>query len=96
MNLANLFNVATLTAAVNKLPAVPGKVGAMGLFQEKGITTTTVVIDQQEGRLILVPNASRNADPQPAKGSSRSRRGDFRQRAAALLFRRQHPDHQHI
>ena len=29
-------------------------------------------------------------------GSSRSRRGDFRQRAAALLFRRQHPDHQHI
>lgn len=74
MNLANLFNVATLTAAVNKLPAVPGKVGAMGLFQETGITTTTVVIDQQEGRLILVPNASRNADPQPAKGSSRSRR----------------------
>jgi hypothetical protein len=46
----------------------------MGLFQERGITVTTVIIDEQEGRLILVPNTSRNADPQPAKGSSRRRR----------------------
>ena len=62
MNLADLFNVTTLTAAVNKLPAMPGKVGAMGLFDEKGIATTTVTIDEQEGRLILVPNASRNVE----------------------------------
>jgi len=74
MNLADLFNVATLTAAVNKLPAVPGKVGAMGLFQEKGVATTAVVIDEQEGRLVLVPNTSRTADPAPAKSNGRKRR----------------------
>jgi hypothetical protein len=74
MNLQDLFSVANLTAAVNKLPAIPGKVGAMGLFDEKGVTSTNVVIDEREGRLVLVPNTSRNDDPAPLKGSSRKRR----------------------
>ncbi|GFM85408.1 minor capsid protein E [Pseudomonas cichorii] len=74
MNLQDLFTVATLSAAINKLPTVPGKVGAMGLFEEKGITTTHVVIDEYEGRLVLVPNTSRNADPAPVKGGGRARR----------------------
>jgi hypothetical protein len=74
MNLQDLFSVANLTAAVNKLPAIPGKVGAMGLFDEKGVTSTSVVIDEHEGRLVLVPNTSRNDDPAPLKGSQRKRR----------------------
>lgn len=74
MNLQDMFSVANLTAAVNKLPAIPGKVGAMGLFDEKGVTSTSVVIDEREGRLILVPNTSRNDDPAPMKGSKRKRR----------------------
>ncbi|MCF5088390.1 major capsid protein, partial [Pseudomonas gessardii] len=37
MNLQDMFSVANLTAAINKLPAIPGKVGAMGLFDEKGV-----------------------------------------------------------
>ncbi|WP_095128667.1 major capsid protein [Pseudomonas sp. Irchel s3h14] len=74
MNLQDMFSVANLTAAVNKLPAVPGKVGAMGLFDEKGVTSTSVVIDEREGRLVLVPNTSRNDDPAPMKGGKRKRR----------------------
>ncbi|WP_416739232.1 major capsid protein [Pseudomonas sp. NFX71] len=74
MNLQDMFSVANLTAAVNKLPAIPGKVGAMGLFDEKGVTSTSVVIDEREGRLVLVPNTSRNDDPAPLKGSKRKRR----------------------
>jgi hypothetical protein len=74
MNLQDMFSVANLTAAVNKLPAIPGKVGAMGLFDEKGVTSTGVVIDEREGRLVLVPNTSRNDDPAPMKGSKRKRR----------------------
>jgi len=74
MNLQDMFSVANLTAAVNKLPAIPGKVGAMGLFDEKGVTSTSVVIDEREGRLVLVPNTSRNDDPAPMKGSKRKRR----------------------
>ncbi|WP_447797015.1 major capsid protein [Pseudomonas moraviensis] len=74
MNLQDLFTVANLTAAVNKLPAIPGKVGAMGLFDEKGVTSTSVIIDEREGRLVLVPNTSRNDDPAPVKGNKRKRR----------------------
>lgn len=74
MNLEDLFSVATLTASINKLPAIPGKVGAMGLFDEKGVTSTSVIIDEYEGRLILVPNTSRNDDPPPVKGGKRKRR----------------------
>lgn len=74
MNLEDMFSVANLTAAVNKLPAVPGKVGAMGLFEEKGVTSTSVLIDEREGRLVLVPNTSRNDDPTPMTGGKRKRR----------------------
>ncbi|UVL82294.1 major capsid protein [Pseudomonas sp. B21-028] len=74
MNLQDLFSVANLTAAVNKLPAIPGKVGVMGLFDEKGVTSTAVVIDEREGRLVLVPNTSRNDDPTPLEGRKRKRR----------------------
>ncbi|MBD9463916.1 major capsid protein [Pseudomonas sp. Pdm06] len=74
MNLPDLFSVANLTAAINKLPAIPGKVGAMGLFDEKGVTSTAVVIDEREGRLVLVPNTSRNDDPAPLEGRKRKRR----------------------
>ncbi|WP_207848890.1 MULTISPECIES: major capsid protein [unclassified Pseudomonas] len=74
MNLQDMFSVANLTAAVNKLPSIPGKVGAMGLFDEKGVTSTSVIIDEREGRLVLVPNTSRNDDPAPIKGSKRKRK----------------------
>lgn len=74
MNLQDLFAVASLSASVNKLPVIPSKVGAMGIFDEKGITTTSVVIDEYEGRLVLVPNTSRNDDPAPVKGGKRARR----------------------
>ncbi len=74
MNLQDLFTVATLTAAVNKLPTIPSKAGALGIFDEKGVTTTSVIIDEREGRLVLVPNTSRDADPAPAKASGRTRR----------------------
>ncbi len=74
MNLEDLFTVASITAAINKLPALPTKAGALGIFDEKGITTTSIVIDEYEGRLVLVPNASRDGDPQAVKGGKRRRR----------------------
>ena len=74
MNLPDLFTVASLSASINKLPVIPSKVGAMGIFEEKGVTTTAVVIDEYEGRLVLVPNASRDADPAAIKGGKRGRR----------------------
>lgn len=74
MNLEDLFTVAALTASVNKLPTIPSKAGALGIFDEKGVTTTAVVIDEREGRLVLVPNTSRDDDPKPVKSGGRARR----------------------
>ncbi|MGO1000839.1 major capsid protein [Lysobacter sp. CA196] len=74
MTLQDLFTTASLTDAINRLPPVPTKVGASGLFEDKGIKDTTVVIDERDGRLVLVPNISRNADPEPAGKNSRTRR----------------------
>lgn len=74
MNLEDLFTTASLTESVNKLPLLPSKIGASGLFMEKGIATTTVVIDEKNGRLVLVPNISRASDPQPVKAGGRARR----------------------
>lgn len=69
----DLFGVTTLTAAVNELPFVPGRLGELGLFQEQGIGTTTAVIEYKEGLLELVPNTGRGAPP--AVVDSLKRRG---------------------
>ena len=55
----NAFGLVALTAAVNKLPYVPGRIGQMGLFAEEGITTTTIGIEERDGILCLVPNQVR-------------------------------------
>jgi len=56
---SNAFSVVSLTDAVNKIPFVPGRLGQIGLFNESGVTTTTVAIEQKEGELILVPPTPR-------------------------------------
>lgn len=55
------FTLAGLTAAVNNLPFKPGKLSAMGLFDEQGITTTSVTIEVQDDVLNLVPVVPRGA-----------------------------------
>lgn len=74
MTLDDLFTVSSLTAAINKLPPMPSKLGASGIFSENGIATTFVTVDEQVGRLVLVPNASRSEDPVPMKNGRRTRR----------------------
>lgn len=64
MNLNDLFKTVALSEAINKLPMKPGRVGNMGLFNEKGIRTTSVIVEQRNGRLILVPNQPRTGEPQ--------------------------------
>ena len=71
MNIEDLFTVTALTEAITKLPVAPGLLGASGLFAEKGIRTTSVAIEVKNGRLVLVQNASRNAEPAPVAGGAR-------------------------
>lgn len=58
---SSLFNTTTLTAAVNKMPFVPGRLGQMGIFEEVGVATTGVVIEEREGTLSLIPTTPRGA-----------------------------------
>lgn len=74
MNLADLFTALSLTASINKLPFKPTMIGQWNLFEEKGINTTSVLIDERQGRLSLVPNISRNGDPVPQTRLARIRR----------------------
>lgn len=74
MTLEDLFRLGTLTDAINKLVRVDSVLGNAGLFEDKPVNTTTVVVEEKEGRLFLVPNTSRDADPEPVKGGKRTRR----------------------
>jgi len=58
---SDAFSVTNLTDAVNKIRFVPGRIGQMGLFNESGVTTTSVAIEEKDGTLALVSPAARGA-----------------------------------
>lgn len=55
----NAFNVVSLTEAINKLPYMPTRIGDLGLFTEKGITTTMATIEERDGKLGLLVSEAR-------------------------------------
>ena len=56
------FTLSSLTAAINVGPHVPTLIGDSGLFSEEGVTTTTVQIEKQGSKLILVPSQERGGN----------------------------------
>lgn len=56
---SDLFKVTTLTDALNKLPYKPSRIGQLGLFQDTGVPTTTIVIEERSGKLHLLPSVPR-------------------------------------
>ncbi|MCS4534244.1 major capsid protein [Neisseria montereyensis] len=63
------FGVKALTAAINKIPAVPTQIRDLGVFEPQYLTTTYVNIEYSEGRLSLVQSKERGESGQaiPAK-----------------------------
>lgn len=55
------FSVISLTDAINKVPYIPGQVMGLGIFEEKGVSTTQVMIEEKNGVLYLVENKPRGA-----------------------------------
>lgn len=53
------FSVLSLTDSINKAPYKPGRIGAMGLFKERGITTDKAVVEMRDGRLTLIMTTPR-------------------------------------
>lgn len=65
------FSVSTLTASINEQPHVPSRIGDLGLFDEEGITTTTVQIEKDGDTLALVPAGQRGQPGLVVQGSKR-------------------------
>lgn len=60
----NAFNVTSLTDAINKIPFVPGRLGQLIPWGERGVTTTAIMLEEKAGVLTLV-----NPSPRGGVGS---------------------------
>lgn len=69
---SDLFRMTSLTAAINQDETPPGRLAALGLFEERGVDTTTVVIEKQGSTLSIVPAKPRGADPTPMSTNPRT------------------------
>ncbi len=50
----NAFNVTSLTDAINNVPHKPGRLGELGLFSNKGVTSRSVILEERDGVLQLL------------------------------------------
>ncbi|MFN3686105.1 major capsid protein [Salinarimonas sp.] len=66
------FTLQTLTAAVNKQPYRPGQISARGIFEEDGVSTTTVSIEMRDGKLGLVEPSQRGGPGETIDDDTRS------------------------
>lgn len=60
------FTLESLTARVNNLPFVPGQLSSSGLFNEVGIATTSLMIEEQDTVLGLVAPSPRGSPGETA------------------------------
>ncbi len=68
------FSVVSLTDAILKRPYRPGRIGSLGLFRERGITTTSAVVEQKDGQLSLIATSPRGGPASAIGGTSRTAR----------------------
>jgi len=68
---SDAFSLTSLTDRINTFPFVPGKIGALGIFDEEGINTTSVALEQINGTITLVPNQRRG---EPARQNTTEKR----------------------
>ncbi|MBT2130116.1 major capsid protein [Aliiroseovarius lamellibrachiae] len=66
------FDIVTLTASVNNQPFVPGQMGATGVFDEEGVPTTSIKVEEQNGKLDII-------EPSPRGGPGQTVDDDDRQ-----------------
>lgn len=71
---SDAFRMVSMTDAINRVPYVPGLAGQLGIFRETGITTTSVMVEEQDGNLALVPNTLRGAPPNQNRSGRRRAR----------------------
>lgn len=72
------FSLASLTARYNGETAmyVPGQVGKLGLFEEEGVPTLTIMVEERDGALSLV-EPSKRGGPGETVGTNRDKLRSF-------------------
>jgi hypothetical protein len=68
------FSLSQLTRAMNDLPHVPGRIGQLGLFNEEGVSTTSISIEKVGNVIRLVPAAKRGSPGLPGTEQKRNLR----------------------
>ncbi len=68
------FSTVSLTDAILKRPHKPGRLGVLGLFRERGITTTTVVVEEKNGQLSLITTSPRGGPASTLGSAARTAR----------------------
>jgi hypothetical protein len=72
---ADGFSLASLTEAILKIPYQPMRIGELGLFRSRGITTTTAQVEEKDGQLSLIQTSPRGAAaPDPLGAAKRKLR----------------------
>lgn len=65
------FSVYTLSSAVQKLPYTESIFGSMGIFRNIPVPTTTVAVEEEQGKLTLVPTTHRSGPGIPHESGKR-------------------------
>ena len=68
------FGVVEMTNSVNLLPYQPSRLGRLGIFSTKGVTTTSVMIERQGNKLTLLPSVARGTGGIKRPGGTRDAR----------------------
>jgi hypothetical protein len=68
------FSLHQLTAAVNKIPEVPTKIGDLGIFEEGGVDVTMVSVERRDENLSLVASSPRGGPGESVGGEGRTLR----------------------
>jgi hypothetical protein len=78
------FDVVTMTAAIEKLPSVPGFLGGLGLFKASSVPTTSVMVEERSGKLYILNTAQRGSQKQTPEGYNTASKGTRKVRTFAI------------
>jgi len=80
------FGVISLTDSVNNIPFVPGRAGQLIDWNERGVTTTSIMIEEVDGVLKLL-------NPTPRGGAGETKAKDKRRARSLLIPHYQYDDY---
>jgi len=79
------FNCASLTDAINHIPFIPGRAGQVANWEEDGVPTTSIILEEREGELVLL-------NPTPRGGPGQTSIEPPRKARSLIVPHYQHDD----